>query len=190
MSDGGRMPSEDFPPLAPFPELTPSTSAAAGEAPPSEPSLLSAAQRRELAFAADLLSSRVAPPPSAEPPPASAADDFLLGAPEGDLQTEDFSFAGDLAAEEPVQKVDFLSVPGENGAAVPAGESFNLQSLAASLTAPAAQAMPPPSRKRDDWDPPSIPAFPALTAGLDEKPLTISGPAPLTEAPAPLAAAR
>jgi hypothetical protein len=170
------MPSEDFPPLAPFPELSSSVPAAAEGVPsPGEPSLLSAAQRRELAFAADLLSSRVAPP--ADLPPASAADDFLLGGPEGDLQTEDFSFAPDLITEEPVQNVDFLSVPGENGPALPAGDSFNLQSLAASLTAPAAQAAAP-SRKRDDWDPPSIPAFPALTTSLAEEPLTTSGSAP------------
>lgn len=149
-----------------------------------EPSLLSAAQRRELAFAADLLSGRAAPP--TDPPPANVADDFLLGSPEGDLRIEDFSFTSEPVTEEPVQNVDFLSVPGENGPATSAADSFSLQSLAESLTTSApAQTSPPSARKRDDWDPPAIPAFPTLTPGPDEKPQTISGPAPAVTFPAP-----
>ena len=70
------MPSEDIPPLAPFPELS-AAPADGNSVPAAETSLLSAAQRKEFAQAADFLTGRVAP--REEPEVANAADDFLLG---------------------------------------------------------------------------------------------------------------
>ena len=179
------MPSEDLPPLAPFPELAPAPSAEGGNA-VAEPSLLSAAQRRELAFAADLLSGRTAPPPADEIPAPNAADDFLLGgSTDEDLRTDGFSFVSVPPAEEPVESVEFLALPGDtaNTVAVPPA-AFNLQSIAASLATPAAEppvAVPVPRVFPDEWETPSLPAFPSLvplpgTGPLQNPPKPATGP--------------
>lgn len=178
------MPSEDLPPLAPFPEVTHPPES--GGAPPSGLSLLSAAQRRELALAADSLTGRA--PPVADAGPASAADDFLPGSPGAVTPVDLFDIHVPPPEEEKPPREDFLDLPPAEGA-VPAAsltDGFNLQSIAASLTAPATMPSlfpPAPSvpRRRDDWEPPAVPAFPNLTdAGLKAPP---SGESP---APVPL----
>lgn len=166
------MPSDDLLPLAPFPEVT-SAPAAAGDLPEGEPSLLSAAQRRELTMAADSLSGRGFPQLEADP--VSVADDFLLGPAMEGLTPDGFDVPASPRAEEPPPPVDFLDVNG--GASVPAVvpvESFSLQSLAASLAAPAPAPTAP--RRRDDWEPPAVPAFPSLT-GMSPVAATSTGPA-------------
>lgn len=159
--------SEDLPPLAPFPEVSPPPPDAGGTA-AAEPSLLSSEQRREFTLAADLLSGR--PAPSPESRPVSAADDFLPDLPSDRDEPGDFTLSGMIAAEEPVQKLDFLDLAGPAPAQnAPLADTFSLQSLAASLAVPApapAPAAVPAARRRDDWEPPSIPAFPSLAGAV------------------------
>ena len=162
------MPSEDIPPLAPFPELS-AAPADGSSVPAAETSLLSAAQRREFAQAADFLTGHVAP--REEPEALNAADDFLLGPLTEGPGRGDFDMTMELPGEEPVQKLDFLTVPGDSPGG-PVAEGFSLQSLAASLTVPAQQApplsAPPPvaiARPRDTGEAPPVPAFPSIAAG-------------------------
>lgn len=160
------MPSEDLPPLAPFPEVSPPPPNTGGAA-EAAPSLLSSEQRREFVFAAELLSGRAVPVMEARP--ASAADDFLPGLPADHDEAGDFSMSGVIAAEEPVQKFDFLDLAGPlPPQASPLSDGFSLQSLAASLAVPApvpaqVETTTPRARRRDDWEPPAFPAFPSLT---------------------------
>jgi hypothetical protein len=185
--------SEDLPPLAPFPEV--SSPPDPGAEKTGEPSLLSAAQRRELAMAADSLTGRSLP--VTDDGPASAADDFLLGPASGEKPGDLFDIHVPAPVEEAPVRTDFLDLPSADGvSAAGLTDGFNLQSLAASLAVPAlippgpavvtsapvsAPSPGPVSRRRDNWEPPVVPAFPSLTVP-EAKPLTSTGAA----APVPL----
>src|SRR5688572_15076565 len=111
------MPPEDFPPLAPFPDLS-SAKPGAPKEPSGEPPLLSDAQRKELTRAAGSLEGKNAPVP-AEEAGAETADDFLLTSAADPPATPGAASdgrapgpVGKVLPEEPVMEVDFLALPG------------------------------------------------------------------------------
>lgn len=177
------MPSEDLPPLAPFPDLAPpaprvpeAPAAAMVPAPKAAiPSLLSEAQRREFARAAGSLDGRESPAAPSEEPAVDLSEGFFSPAAS---DTMEMGQNPGLLPEEPVPAVDFLALPGsaEYGEPLTApDERFSLQTLAAALAvnAPLPQGPAPaaePVRPGDEWD---LSAF-------------LTGPEPCTPPPRPV----
>ncbi len=148
----GAMPSEDLPPLAPFPDLSPSPPPAL-DASAGEGSLLSESQRREFTWAAGSL-QRPVHPMATDDSTAPQEGDFLI-TPDEKTPVSPVAEAvpRHLLEEEPVSAADFLDVPGGDDyrTSIP-GDGFSLTSLAAALTSsPVPGAAVSPDPEPDEW---------------------------------------